>query len=115
LRCLIVDDSAEFLASARALLEAQGLQVVGVARSGEDALALAEQLRPEVALVDIELGQEDGIELARRLSERVPVTRIVLISTHPEEEFGDVIIGGPAAGFLSKTALSAAAIAALVR
>jgi two-component system nitrate/nitrite response regulator NarL len=114
LRCLIVDDSKEFLASARGLLSAQGLEVVGLASSGADALRLAVQLRPDVALVDVELGAEDGLEVARRLMDRVPKTCIVLISSHPEDELGDLVAGSPGAGFLAKTALSAAAIAELV-
>jgi DNA-binding NarL/FixJ family response regulator len=114
LRCLIVDDSEEFLASARRLLSAQGLAVVGVASSGVEAVQLAEQLLPDVALVDVELGEEDGIEVARRLAERAPSSRVVLISSHPEDELGDLLVGNPAAGFLPKTALSAAAIAELV-
>jgi DNA-binding NarL/FixJ family response regulator len=114
LRCLIVDDSEEFLASARRLLCAQGVAVVGVASSGVEAVRLAEQLLPDVALVDVELGEEDGIEVARRLAERAPSSRVVLISSHPEDELGDLLVGNQAAGFLPKTALSAAAIAALV-
>jgi two-component system nitrate/nitrite response regulator NarL len=114
LRCLIVDDSEEFLASARRLLSAQGVAVVGVASSGVEAVRLAEELLPDVALVDVELGEEDGIEVARRLAECVPSSRVVLISSHPEDELGDLLVGNTAAGFLSKTELSAAAIAKLV-
>jgi two-component system, NarL family, nitrate/nitrite response regulator NarL len=115
LRCLIVDDSEEFLASAKRLLSAQGLAVVGVASSDVEAVRLAERLLPDVALVDVELGEEDGLEVARRLAERVPSSRVVLISSHPEDELGDLLAGNPAASFLPKTALSAAAIAELAR
>jgi len=114
LRCLIVDDSEAFLASASGLLSAQGLEVVGLASSRAEALRLAERLRPDVTLVDVELGEEDGLEVARELAGRAPASRVVLISTHPQDELGEVIAESPAAGFLAKTALSAAAIAELV-
>jgi two-component system, NarL family, nitrate/nitrite response regulator NarL len=114
LRCLIVDDSETFLVSASALLSAQGLEVVGLASSRAEALRLAEQLWPDVTLVDVELGEEDGLEVARELAGRVPASRVVLISAHAQDELGEVIGESPAARFLAKTALSAAAIADLV-
>jgi DNA-binding NarL/FixJ family response regulator len=114
LRCLIVDDSEEFLASAERLLAVQGLDVVGLAASGADALRLAVQLRPDVALVDVHLGDEDGLEVAQRLATEAPATRVVLISTHPEADLAELVAGTPAAGFLAKTALSASAIVELV-
>jgi DNA-binding NarL/FixJ family response regulator len=114
LRCLIVDDSDEFLASAERLLAVQGLDVVGVAASGADALRLAGQLRPDVALVDVHLGDEDGLEVAQRIATVAPATRVVLISTHPEADLAELVAGTPAAGFLAKTALSASAIVGLV-
>ena len=114
LRCLIVDDSEEFLASAERLLAVQGLDVVALAASGADALRLAVQLRPEVALVDVHLGDEDGLEVAQRLATEAPATRVVLISTHPEADLAELVAGTPAAGFLAKTALSASAIVELV-
>ena len=77
LRCLIVDDSEEFVASASRLLGSQGMDVVAVASSGEGALRLAGSLAPDVALVDIELGDEDGIELSHRLAAPRRKRRIV--------------------------------------
>jgi two-component system, NarL family, nitrate/nitrite response regulator NarL len=114
LRCLLVDDSEEFLASASRLLEAQGLEIVGLASSGADAIRLADEFRPDVALVDVQLGEEDGLELARRLMASSPPTRVVLISTHSQEDLGELIAGNPAVGFLAKPSLGAAAIAALL-
>jgi CheY-like chemotaxis protein len=67
LRCLIVDDSPHFLDAARGLLERQGITVVGVASTSAEALRRAQELRPDVTLVDIDLGGESGLELARRL------------------------------------------------
>jgi DNA-binding NarL/FixJ family response regulator len=116
LRVLIVDDSAHFLRAARSLLERQGLTVVGVASDGAAALREAEALRPDVTLVDIGLGGESGIELARRL-DRVPGLGgrgLILISTHDPDDFAELIAASPAVGFLSKSDLSAQAILDLV-
>ena len=114
LRCLIIDDSEEFLASARTLLSVQGMEVVGASTSGIAALQLAEQMQADVALVDVQLGAEDGLELARQLHERVPATSIIIVSTRSRDELLDLIAETPAIGFLDKTSLSAAAIAELI-
>jgi len=110
-RCLIVDDSAAFLKAARSLLEREGVAVVGVASTGTEALREAEQLRPDVTLLDIDLGGESGFDLARRLTEdgQAP-SALILISTHAEADFADLIAESPVAGFLSKSDLSAEAI-----
>jgi DNA-binding NarL/FixJ family response regulator len=116
MRCLIVDDSAAFVQAARGLLECEGLSVVGVASTGAEALRLFEELRPDVTLVDINLGGESGFELVERLH-RVgwsTSSPVVLISTHAAEDFADMIETSPAAGFVSKSALTGAAIRVLV-
>jgi CheY-like chemotaxis protein len=112
LRCLIVDDSPRFLDAVRGLLERQGITVVGVASNSAEALQRARELRPDVTLLDIDLGGESGIEVARRLHRQpglVPAP-VILISTHAEQDYAELIAASPAVGFLSKTALSAAAI-----
>jgi two-component system, NarL family, nitrate/nitrite response regulator NarL len=117
-RCIIIDDSEEFLASASRLLGSQGMDVIAVASTGDHALHLARELGPDVALVDIELGEEDGIELSRELASRVPATRVVLISSYGRDDLGvlgDLIANSPAAGFLPKTDLGVTAIARLLR
>jgi DNA-binding NarL/FixJ family response regulator len=115
LRCLIVDDNEAFLASASRLLEAQGLKVVGRAFSAADAVVLTERLQPDVVLVDVQLGDEDGFDLTRRLTAGARSARVVLISTHTEDELAELLAETPALGFLPKAALSAAAIAKLLR
>jgi DNA-binding NarL/FixJ family response regulator len=110
LRCVIVDDSEAFAASVSRLLGSQGLDVVGLAASGEEGLRLAEQLKPDVALVDIELGEEDGLALSHRFAARAPSTRVILISSYGANDLGDLIQRSPAVGFLPKTELGAAAI-----
>jgi DNA-binding NarL/FixJ family response regulator len=109
IRSLIVDDYQPFLAAARLLLEREGVAVVGVAATSAEALRLEEELRPDVVLVDIRLGDESGFNLARRL--RSPV---ILISTYAQGEYAEELAASPAAGFISKTALSAAAVLRLV-
>jgi CheY-like chemotaxis protein len=113
LSCLIVDDSAEFLGAARSLLEREGVAVVGVAANASDALQRVGELRPEVALVDINLGGESGFEVARRIAKTAP-TSVILISTHAEEDFAELIAESPAAGFIPKCDLSAHAIQGVV-
>ncbi|MDQ4145271.1 MAG: response regulator transcription factor [Actinomycetota bacterium] len=116
LRCLIVDDSPGFLQAARVLLERQGLRVVGVASTTAEALQRRDEVRPDVTLVDIDLGGESGFDLVRRLKaeEGHGNSTVILISTHAEEDFAELIAESPAAGFLSKADLSARAIANLV-
>ena len=116
LRCLIVDDNAEFLVAARDLLERQGVAVVGVASTSARALVLAQELRPDVTLVDIDLGAETGFDLALRLAESTGLEdmRIVLISAYGEADLADLIAASPAVGFLAKPVLSAPAIEAVL-
>jgi DNA-binding NarL/FixJ family response regulator len=109
---LIVDDNRLFLEAARVLLEREGLRVVGVAATSAEALQRAEQMRPQVVLVDITLGDESGFDLARRLAghRRGGGPTVILISTHAEADFVDLIAESPAAGFVPKPELSADAI-----
>ncbi|MBV9312884.1 MAG: response regulator transcription factor [Pseudonocardia sp.] len=93
LRCLIVDDSADFREAARVLLEREGVRVVAVASTGEEALARADELRPDVALIDIDLNGESGFAVARELVDDgdVDASRVILISAHTREEFVDLV------------------------
>jgi len=111
LRCLIVDDNALFLEGAAALLRREGLDVIGVASNSAQAIQLVSELRPDVTLVDIDLGDEDGLEVARLLTENAAAqSKVILISTHSEEDLAHLIAMSPALGFVPKTRLSAQAI-----
>jgi DNA-binding NarL/FixJ family response regulator len=110
LRCLIVDDNASFREEMRGLLTEQGLYVVGGAASGAEAIRQIAELRPDVALIDIDLCGESGFDLARRLRGQASVPDLILISTHDESEYADLIEASSAIGFLSKIDLSAATI-----
>jgi DNA-binding NarL/FixJ family response regulator len=117
IRCLIVDDSALFAQEARELLQEEGIDVLGVASGGEEAVRLARELRPDLALVDIDLGDENGLVVARRLRTEEQgslAAAVILISTHAEEQFAELIAASPAVGFLAKADLGAAAIEALL-
>jgi DNA-binding NarL/FixJ family response regulator len=115
LRCLIVDDNALFLEGAGDLLKREGLDVVAVASNSAQAMQLVSELRPDVTLVDIDLGDEDGLEVARQLSENPAVhSKVILISTHSEDDLAHLIATSPALGFVPKTRLSAQAIRDLV-
>jgi len=116
LRCLLVDDNPGFLRAARGLLEQEGLQVVGVASTGAEAVRRVADLHPDVTIIDIGLGAESGFEVARRLFDDPSVDpgQLILISAQAEDDFGDLIEESPAVGFLVKPALSAAAIRSLL-
>ena len=111
LSCLIVDDSPTFLEAAAGLLEREGVAVLGVASTADQAVRRAHELRPDVVLVDIALGTESGFDLARRLVEQEPGgAEVILISTHAEADFADLIEQAPVLGFVAKSELSASAI-----
>jgi DNA-binding NarL/FixJ family response regulator len=114
-RVLIVDDNRLFLEAARGLLEREGLRVVGVAATSAEALQKAEELKPEVVLVDIKLGGESGFDLARRLAgQQREGPAVILVSTYAEADFADLIVESPARAFLPKPGLSADAIRRIV-
>jgi DNA-binding NarL/FixJ family response regulator len=109
LRVLIVDDNANFLEVARDLLEREGIAVIGTASTSAEALQRARELRPEVILVDVDLGDESGLDLAQQLAAR-EAGQVVLVSAYPEADFADLIRTSPAVGFVSKSELSGPAI-----
>jgi CheY-like chemotaxis protein len=117
LRCLIVDDNASFRAEIRGLFEEESIEVVACAASAGEAVEHVAEPRPNLVLVDIDLGGESGLELARRLAENAsgPIRpHVILISTHDPAEYAGVIESSRAVGFLAKTDLSAAAIRRLL-
>jgi DNA-binding NarL/FixJ family response regulator len=115
-RCLIVDDSPAFLETASQVLSDGGITVVGVAATTAEALARARESKPDVVLVDLMLGSESGLDLARQIPEEKGSgrTKVILISTHSAEDFADLIAATPAIGFLPKSGLSAGAIEQLL-
>lgn len=113
-KVLIVDDHADFRASARALLEAEGFDVVGEAADGEQAVGEVERLRPDVVLLDIQLPGADGFTVADRLASAGSVAAVVLISSREAAAYGPRAEAAAARGFIAKRDLSGEALAALL-
>ena len=111
---LIVDDHPAFRASARALLQAEGFDVVGEVADGASALRAVAKLRPEIVLLDIQLPDLDGLAVAEQLAAVPNAPAIVLISSRDAAAYGRRIQTAPARGFIPKSALSGEALAALV-
>jgi DNA-binding NarL/FixJ family response regulator len=86
------------------------LEVVGGAQSGVEAVEIVGSTKPDVALIDVQLGEESGLEVARVVVERAPSMHVILISTHSRDDLDEILREGCAFDFLPKTALSAAAI-----
>lgn len=116
LRCLIIDDNAAFLDASSSLLERQGLTVVGVASTGAEGLRLATELVPDLILLDIDLGAESGFTVAHQLADADGATarNVILISTHPEDDFAELVEESPVTGFIGKSELSVGAIERLL-
>jgi CheY-like chemotaxis protein len=115
LTILIVDDSAPFRDLAQQILARDGFTVVGSAGSSAEALASAATLRPQVVLVDVNLGADSGFDLARQLRRGGrDAPSVVLMSTHSADEFAELIAESPAAGFVPKESLSGDAVRVLV-
>jgi DNA-binding NarL/FixJ family response regulator len=111
---LIVDDHPSFRASAAALLEAEGYEVVGEAADGESAVELAKRLRPDVVLLDVQLPDIDGFEVVRRLCSDGCKARVVLVSSRDGSDFGPLVGQCGAVGFVPKSELSGEALAQLI-
>jgi DNA-binding NarL/FixJ family response regulator len=115
LRVVLVDDSEPFLGSARALLESEGVVVVGVATTPAEALGRVRDLRPDVVIVDLHLGSASGLDLVGRLSaEGGPAPAVVLVSSIAREDLAELAGGAPVRGLLTKSDLSAAALESIV-
>jgi DNA-binding NarL/FixJ family response regulator len=114
LTVLIVDDSEGFRQVARALLEADGFQVVGEAADGESAITAAERLRPRVVLLDVQLPGIDGFAVAKRLGEVNEPPTVVLTSSHAASSFRQRLARSPVLAFIPKDELSGQALAALL-
>jgi DNA-binding NarL/FixJ family response regulator len=111
---VIVDDHAGFRAQAAQLLEAAGYEVVGSCPDAGAALSLLARVRPDVALVDVQLPDIDGFGLIERLGSGADGVVIVLVSTREAADYGARVGRSGAAGFITKAELSAQSLAAVV-
>jgi DNA-binding NarL/FixJ family response regulator len=113
-RVLVVDDHPSFRRCAQKLLTEEGFEVVGEAEDGATALALADEVGPDLVLLDIQLPDIDGFEVASRLLEQEPGLPIVLVSSRDRDSYGARIDASGARGFVAKADLSAAALERLL-
>ena len=111
---LIVDDHASFRATARFLLEAEGFDVVGEAENGAEALRGAAELRPDALLLDVQLPDFDGFEVAARLREQESAPAVILVSSRDASDYGPAVAESGALGFIAKGELSGAAVSSLL-
>ena len=112
---LVVDDHPSFRASARAVLESEGFDVVGEAADGASALAAVAELGPEVVLLDVQLPDMTGFDVCAALASRngsAPV--VILVSSRDANDYGDLVAASGARGFVPKAELSGEAISALL-
>jgi len=112
---LIVDDYEEFRHTARALLEAEGFQVIGEAADGASAMSEAARLRPRVVLLDIQLPDLDGFAVAKELAGRDAAPAVVLISSRGAGEYRRRLAAAPVCGFIPKAELSGRRLDELLR
>jgi CheY-like chemotaxis protein len=108
IRCVIVDDNADFLDAASGLLEQEGVNVVGIASTGAQAYQACRELQPDVMLIDVNLDDETGFDVARGLPQGAgqEQPRVIFISAHPPDELENLMADAPAAAVVSKTRLS---------
>jgi DNA-binding NarL/FixJ family response regulator len=114
---LVVDDHAGFRARARLLLETEGYEVIGEAGDGAAALAEVERLRPEVVLLDVQLPDQDGFDVAAQLTARDngSAPAVILTSSRDWSDSAELIIRSGARGFVPKDQLSGEAVGELLR
>lgn len=111
---LVVDDHPGFRAVARALLEAEGFDVIGEAADGESAIAAADRLRPDIVLLDVYLPDVDGFAVCDRIDRDGDRPAIILTSSRDVSSFRRRLAGSAARGFIPKDELTGAAIRDLV-
>ena len=105
IRVLLADDHALVRAGVRSLLSTvAGIEVVGEASTGVEALALVEQMRPDVVLMDIAMPGLSGLDAAARIVREHPGTRVVMLSMHASEEYALQALRAGAGGYLLKDA-----------
>jgi two-component system response regulator NreC len=101
---LLVDDHAMFRAGIKALLEADGrVQVVGEGASGDEAVDLVRQLKPDVVVMDLSMPGSNGLEATRRIAALGLDTRVLVLTVHAEEEYLVPVVEAGASGYLTKT------------
>jgi len=111
---LIVDDHPSFRMSARMLLQSEGYEVIGEAENGEEAVEAALRLRPDWVLLDVNLPDIDGFEVASRITSEEDSPVVVLTSSRDGSDFGPLVERSGARGFVAKSELSVMALEAVL-
>ncbi len=112
---LIVDDHPSFRASARAILEAEGFEVIGESSAGTAALDAYDELRPDLVLLDVQLPDMSGFDVCEELERRNrSAPAIILVSSRDVDDYGELVPNSCARGFIAKADLSGEAVAALL-
>lgn len=111
---LIVDDHQTFRETARLLLESEGFDVVGEAENGASAVVKAAELTPDMLLLDVQLPDIDGFEVARRVAERGDGPAVIIVSSHEHSDYGPLVSASGARGFVTKAELSGERLRALL-
>jgi DNA-binding NarL/FixJ family response regulator len=114
MKVLIVDDHPSFRASARRMLEADGFEVVAEAATGAEALRAAGSARPELVLLDVQLPDIDGFDVAARLCVNGGAPAVVLTSSRDGSDFGPLVERSGARGFIPKNELSGEALSRIL-
>jgi len=113
-RVLLVDDNSDFRSAARQLLERHGFAVVAEADTGVSGIERAQEHRPDLALVDVQLLDIDGFEVAERLSRLEAPVDVILTSSLDGTDLGALVARSSALGFVPKAELSGSVIEALL-
>ena len=114
IQVMLADDHAVLRAGLRALLSAEpDLEVVGEAGDGEEAVALAERLKPDVVVMDISMPRMDGLQATRRITERLPDTRVLVLTMHAEDQYLFRVIEAGGSGYVLKTGADSELIEAI--
>lgn len=111
---LIVDDHEDFRDAARNMLESAGFKVVGGAANAAEAIAEEARLKPAIVLLDIQLPDRDGFDVAERLARSPDPPKIILISSREASAYGDRVASSAALGFIAKLRLSGQTITELI-
>jgi DNA-binding NarL/FixJ family response regulator len=111
---VIVDDHPSFRASARAILQCEGFEVVGEAEDGSSAVAAVLELRPDVVLLDIQLPDMTGFDVCKLLPQNGAGPAVVLVSSRDAADYGSLIDESGARGFIAKDELSGNAVSRLL-